>query len=112
MAQQCLAGIGLDVLVAESAEFALSLLSKEGPFDALVTDIMLPGLSGVQLAAAAHQTDPDLPVLYVTGHAGPLLGNHRPADVATILRKPYRPDDLRLGVAALLSDRTAQGSKR
>jgi CheY-like chemotaxis protein len=112
LGQASLTSIGLQVAAAESAEQALALLGRDGPFDALVTDIMLPGLSGVQLAAAAHQTDPDLPVLYVTGHAGPLLGNHRPADVATILRKPYRPDDLRLGVAALLSDRTAQGSKR
>jgi two-component system, cell cycle sensor histidine kinase and response regulator CckA len=112
LGRESLTSIGLQVAAAESAEQALAVLDREGPFDALVTDIMLPGLSGVQLAAAAHQSHPDLPVLYVTGHAGPLLGDHRPADGATILRKPYRPDDLRLGVAALLADRTAQGSKR
>jgi two-component system cell cycle sensor histidine kinase/response regulator CckA len=110
MGQQCLASIGLDVLVAESAEFALFLLNREGPFDALVTDIMLPGMSGVELSAAVRQIHPKMPVLFMTGYAGsPTTG--MPGPGANILRKPYRPDALRLRVAEMLQG-ALQGSKR
>jgi signal transduction histidine kinase/CheY-like chemotaxis protein len=111
MAQQCLAGIGLEVLVAESAEFALALLGKEGPFDALVTDIMLPGLSGVELAETVQRAHPKMPVLFMTGYAGSPTATGMPGPGANLLRKPYRPDALRLRVAALLQE-ALQGSKR
>jgi signal transduction histidine kinase len=111
MAQQCLTGIGLDVLVAESAECALTLLTEEGPCDALVTDIMLPGMSGVELADAVHRTHPRLPVLYMTAYAGSPSEARMPRSGANLLRKPYRPDALRLRVAELLQEEL-QGSKR
>jgi signal transduction histidine kinase/CheY-like chemotaxis protein len=111
MAQQCLAGVGLDVLVAESAEFALFLISKEGPFDALVTDIMLPGMSGVELADAVKRTHPKMPVLFMTGYAGSPTETGMPGAGANLLRKPYRPDALRLRVAEMLQE-ALQGSKR
>jgi signal transduction histidine kinase/CheY-like chemotaxis protein len=111
MGRQCLAGVGLDVVAAESAEMALEILSTMGPFDALVTDVMLPGMSGVQLAEATHDSQPDLPVLYMTGYSGrPQVGMPGPGD--RVLRKPYRPDALRLRVAELLHDTSLQGSKR
>jgi CheY-like chemotaxis protein len=110
MGQQCLASIGLDVLVAESAEFALFLFNREGPFDALVTDIMLPGMSGVELSGAVRKTHPKMPVLFMTGYAGsPTTG--MPGPGANMLRKPYRPDALRLRVAEMLQG-ALQGSKR
>jgi two-component system cell cycle sensor histidine kinase/response regulator CckA len=111
MGQQCLASMGLEVLVAESAEFALFLLSREGPFDALVTDIMLPGMSGVDLANAVQQMHPRMPVLYMTGYAGSPAARNMPGPGANILRKPYRPDALRLRVAEMLQG-ALQGSKR
>jgi signal transduction histidine kinase/CheY-like chemotaxis protein len=111
MAQQCLATVGLDVLVAESAEFALFLLNKEGPFDALVTDIMLPGMSGVELADAVQRAHPKMPVMFMTGYAGSPAASGMPGPDANLLRKPYRPDALRLRVAAMLQD-ALQGSKR
>jgi DNA-binding NtrC family response regulator len=111
MGQQCLASVGLDVLVAESAEFALFLLTNEGPFDALVTDIMLPGMSGVELAEGVRRLHPMMPVLYMTGYAGSPAAGGMPGRGANILRKPYRPDALRLRVAEILQE-ALQGSKR
>ena len=111
MAQQCLASVGLDVLAAESAELAESLLKKKGPFDALVTDIMLPGRSGVQLAESVKGRHPRMPVLFMTAYAGSPTATGMPGPDANILRKPYRPDALRLRVAELLRE-SLQGSKR
>jgi DNA-binding NtrC family response regulator len=111
MGQQCLASIGLDVVVAESAEFAQFLLTNEGPFDALVTDIMLPGMSGVELAGAVQRVHPMMPVLFMTGYAGSPTELGMPGPDANLLRKPYRPDALRLRVAHMLQE-ALQGSKR
>jgi CheY-like chemotaxis protein len=87
---------------AGSAESALEALGGPGTFDALVTDIILPGLSGLQLAAQATAQDPDLPVMYVTAYPGGANGATVPDDGRHVLRKPYRPDALRLKVAELL----------
>jgi CheY-like chemotaxis protein len=107
---ETLATAGLDVVAAESAETALSILAAEPAFDALVTDIALPGLTGVQLVRAVHLTHPDLRVLYVTGYAGAPDPDHTPAPGEAVLRKPYRPNLLRLRVAELLQQPETRGS--
>jgi PAS domain S-box-containing protein len=102
MAARTLTSIGLTVVSAASAELALEALDGTSPFDALVTDVILPGLSGVQLAALATAQVPDLPVMYVTAYPGGANGAIVPEDGHFILRKPYRPDTLRIKVAELL----------
>ncbi len=104
LGQESLATIGLDVVAAESAEKALTTLEQDGPFDALVTDIVLPGRSGVQLVDAAREAHPNLRVLYATGYSGPPDPTRTPAPGERVLRKPYRPDDLRFEVAELLQE--------
>ncbi len=103
--QETLAEVGLDVVAADSAEMALSILAGDPSFDALVTDIALPGLSGVQLTRAVRPTHPHLRVLYVTGYSGVPDPDHTPGPGEPVLRKPYRSDSLRLRVAELLEGR-------
>ena len=71
MGADALATTGLDVVVADSAEMALAILRSDAAFDALVTDIVLPGLTGVQLVEAVRRDHPGLRVLYMTGYSGP-----------------------------------------
>ncbi len=61
---------GYDVVTTATAGAALECLSR-GAFDALFSDIMMPGMSGLELLRAARQHDLDLPVVLVTG--GPTL---------------------------------------
>ncbi len=103
---------GLDVVAAESAETALSILAGDTSFDALVTDIALPGLTGVQLVRTVRLTHPDLRVLYVTGYAGVADPDHTPAPGEAVLRKPFRPNMLRLRVAELLQRPESRSSER
>ncbi len=100
--QETLATVGLHVVAADSAEMALSILGRDPGFDALVTDIALPGLTGVQLVRAVRPAHPDLKVLYVTGYSGVADQDHTPAPGEPVLRKPFRPDMLRFQVAELL----------
>jgi CheY-like chemotaxis protein len=102
IAEEALASIGLEVAAVSSAEVALMKLARSTlPFDVLVTDIRLPGLSGIELANGARVNQPDLPVLYMTGYSDARIPDPRDR----VLRKPYRPDSLRLRVAELLADR-------
>jgi signal transduction histidine kinase len=117
-AERALVGAGVDVVAVESAERALSMLAVDRSFDALVTDIMLPGLTGVQLAQAARRARPDLRVLYMTGYTGVPDASRTPAAGEPVLRKPYHPDELIQMVADLLGEPrvggppVVQGSKR
>jgi signal transduction histidine kinase/CheY-like chemotaxis protein len=112
MGRNCLESIGCEVVTVAAAEQALEILALEGRFDIMVTDIMLPGMSGVEMANAARETHADLPVLYMTGYSGGPNPAGVPASGSRTIQKPYRPDVLRLRVAELLADSVAQGSNR
>ena len=107
--QESLATVGLHVVAVDSAEEALSILGDDPAFDALVTDIALPGLTGVQLVRAVRPAHPDLKVLYVTGYSGVADPDHTPAPGEPVLRKPFRPDALRARVAELLQPGEGEG---
>jgi PAS domain S-box-containing protein len=74
-----------------SAEAALALLQQSDSYDLLLTDHMMPGLSGAQLAAQARTLRPSLPILIASGFAEleGLAGAQWPR-----LRKPYGLNDL------------------
>ena len=86
------------VRAAPSGEAALALLRQDGEFDLLLTDDMMPGMSGVELAARARGLHPSLPVLLASGFTelDSLVGVAWPR-----LRKPYGLDDLSAALALL-----------
>jgi PAS domain S-box-containing protein len=57
------------IYTATSGEAALHLLGREGRFDLLLTDYMMPGMTGVELASRARALDPDLPIVVASGFA-------------------------------------------
>lgn len=57
---------GYNVVVASSGELALTLLGTFS-ISLVLTDIMMPGMDGVQLAQAILKSRPELPVLFVSG---------------------------------------------
>jgi CheY-like chemotaxis protein len=90
-----LADLGFDVLEAGRAEDALHLLQEGAPVDLLVTDHLMPGMSGADLARKAQEMRPGLPVLVVSGYAeaeGLAAGLPR-------LVKPFRIAELSESVA-------------
>jgi len=59
---------GFTVTVASCGEQALDLVEKEA-FDALVLDVKMPGIDGIEVLRKVKQLRPHLPVLLLTGHA-------------------------------------------
>ncbi len=90
--------LGYEVVEACSAEQALCLVEEGLAPDLLVTDHLMPGLSGVDLARDLRSRRPDLPVLVVSGYAEMEgLTSDLPR-----LTKPFRTSELAASLAALL----------
>ena len=96
--------LGYQVLEAEDGNQALAIIHSEQHLDLLMSDIGLPGMSGQQLMAEAHQTRPNLPVLFASGYAAQdyKTGASPTAKVATIT-KPFSLDLLRTTVSNILA---------
>ena len=95
---------GVTCVEAYDADSALALMSGVGPaVDAVVTDVMMPGRSGPELATELRAIRPGLPVLYVSGHAGELMNAERArAEGAGFLGKPFARDELVAALVAVL----------
>ena len=74
----------------------------EPRIDLLLTDVVMPGLTGPQLALRLLATRPQLRVLYMSGYAGDTQ-ELRPAPGEELLRKPFDPEELVRRVAELLA---------
>jgi PAS domain S-box-containing protein len=94
--------LGCRVLEAADGPSGLRVLQTREPVDLLVTDIGLPGLNGRQLADAARERRPDLPVVLITGYAGTALVDWQLAPGMQVLRKPFALSELLARVGELL----------
>ncbi len=95
-----LVDLGHTVVEANSGIEALEILRSGQVVDLLLTDYAMPGMTGVELARAAHGMVPDLPVLLATGYAD--LPEGIVADLPR-LAKPYTQHQLAAATAKLLS---------
>jgi PAS domain S-box-containing protein len=93
-----LSDLGYAVVEASSAEEALRVLGQDQPIDVVVTDHLMPGMTGTELARKARETRPDLPFLLVSGYAE-LEGIDAQLPRLT---KPFRKDELAATLATLL----------
>jgi DNA-binding NtrC family response regulator len=62
-----LAAHGVRLLVAEGSEDALDLIAREH-IDVLFTDIVVPGLNGIELAKRAKAQQPDIKIMFMTAY--------------------------------------------
>jgi len=89
-----LAGAGYRVLTAGTGAEAYAIFTEKG-CDALLTDVIMPEMSGPRLAELVHERAPGLPVLYMSGYSNGLLGTTRVLDEEfPLLEKPFTADDL------------------
>jgi two-component system cell cycle sensor histidine kinase/response regulator CckA len=105
VASTVLTSLGLDVILAASGPEALE---KAGPatseIDLLITDLIMPGMTGRLLADRMTARIPDLDVIFMSGH---IDADRIPRDGETdhFIQKPFRVDDLRTMVRTLLDKR-------
>jgi len=92
-----LAELGYRVVEATSADEALSIIAREPAVDLLVTDHLMPGITGADLAREVQGRRPSLPVLIISGYADA----EGIAPDLPRLTKPFRQDELAAKIAAL-----------
>ncbi len=104
LCERSLRAQGYQVLAAASGSEAIELFSKSpDKIDILVTDLMMPNMSGRELADELRSKNPDLLVLYISGYSDDLSiqeGVHEGRD--TLLQKPFLPGDLARKVREVL----------
>lgn len=100
LAAEVFDGLGHHVIEASNGEAALTALDAHPEISVLFTDVVMPGMSGQQLADVAMRRRPDLLVVMTSGYVkGPPI-----VDMAFV-KKPWRLGDLQRTVRDLLDDR-------
>lgn len=95
---------GYRILEAGNAEEAMALAAEPARrIDLLLTDVIMPGLTGPALHQALHATRPDLPVVFMSGYAGDAARRHgTPVSAGILLEKPFSTARLLEAIATAL----------
>jgi CheY-like chemotaxis protein len=101
-AEQLLVELGHQVRRVRSGLQALRLAGQER-FDAVFTDVVMPGMSGLELANRLAETHPDLPVILTTGYSDEIATSG--AGGRPVVLKPYRPETLAAAIDQVLVER-------
>ncbi|WP_156414203.1 response regulator [Bordetella sp. N] len=88
--KEIFAELGFQVMGVGSGDEATALLESDAPIDLVVTDVYMPGVTGLDVFQAARKRDPHLPVLYITGFIPPPLQEIlAKASRTLVLQKPF-----------------------
>jgi CheY-like chemotaxis protein len=102
---------GFTVLAAAGGPEALALAERhDGEIDLLVTDVVMPKMSGQELAEHLARSRGEIPVLFMTGYSLEAVANHgvlRPG--ARLIHKPFAPQDLARAASELLGATVSGG---
>ena len=87
-----LEAVGYKVLTASTGIEALEILARENTVHLIMTDVVMPGMSGFELAEQATEKYPELIVLLVSGYTGKtvLANDSQKRFVEHMLSKPYK----------------------
>jgi CheY-like chemotaxis protein len=106
LASKLLASLGYTTLVASSGEEAVELAAHVAqPIDLVLTDMVMPGMGGLQVAAALSEMLPAVPVIYMSGFSAELgMGQRTLAEGMAFLQKPFTISTLAHAVRQALDE--------
>lgn len=93
LAEVLLCAHGFEALVAYSGTDALALLAAHPDIDAVVSDVMMPGMNGLDLAEQINERYPKVKVVLASGYMAPAMFQDRPL-TQLFIAKPYRMEQL------------------
>ena len=90
-----LEGAGYQVLVSKDVDEAIQIaMQHKGPLDLLLTDVVMPKMSGPQLAEHLRPFYPQMKVLYMSGYPEPSQPNSALASEVDYIQKPFTKQQL------------------
>jgi signal transduction histidine kinase len=90
LGEEMLAVLGYEPVGFDNSRLALAAFRADPQrFDLVLTDEVMPDMTGTELAGAMHQLRPDLPIVLMTGHIGHAENDRaRPAGIREVIKKP------------------------
>ncbi len=106
LTRRILEDFGFGVLEARNGSEALSHLDAGSPrIDAVVSDVVMPGMGGRELVGRLRLRRPDLPVLFLSGYTGDEVSDEVRGQLhQAFLQKPFSPDALAAALEELLAE--------
>jgi PAS domain S-box-containing protein len=102
LVQRLIAPAGYDITIATDALTAVAQVAAGAQPDLLITDVVMPSMTGPELAAALRMHQPDLPVLYMSGYTAASLGPQLHLDANSMLvEKPFNRSTLLSAIRSL-----------
>lgn len=101
---QALSELGYPVREAANGAGALAALGAERP-ELVILDFVMPDMDGTDVARAIADVDPDLPVIFSTGHAALRALRNAAGEEVSVLEKPFTLDELDALLSAHLAER-------
>ncbi len=102
-----LESLGYKVLSSGNGEEALLMLqSNLRSIDLLITDIIMPGIGGAQLAKTAQDLGSEIPVIYISGYTDRALDRSTIGEGSAFLQKPFRLGSLAVKIREILGDQS------
>jgi PAS domain S-box-containing protein len=103
--ERALKRVGYRVVVACTGDEALDVAAAQGPFELLITDVVMPGMSGWEVGKRLGARYPKLRILYISGYTEDALAHGGELDPGLrFLQKPFGPSDLLERVRRILDE--------
>ncbi len=103
LAGRILANAGYTILEAASGESAAQIASQQQVIDLMITDIVMPGMKGMELAELLGESRPDMPVLFMSGYTDDPTIHLGVSDGLPFISKPFQPEELLKKVSELMT---------
>jgi two-component system cell cycle sensor histidine kinase/response regulator CckA len=112
LVREMLHRLGYKILQASGGAEAIRLfVQHQGSIDLLLTDVIMPQMSGRELAEHLKALRPSLKVLYISGYTDDMLAHHGVLESNVfLLQKPFAPDELAIKLRELLDASTTRGA--
>ena len=99
-----LVDLGYSVLSARSGEEALTICRSEGTsLHVLLVDVVMPDMSGPEVAVKAREIVPGLKYIFMSGYPGNVLEDHGVGAAETYLVKPFRGTEIQTAISRVLA---------
>lgn len=104
MIKRALHELGYPAVEAQDGKTALAMMAEEKP-DLVILDYMMPGMDGAEVAREIAAIDPELPIIFSTGHGALRALRNAAGENISILEKPFALSELDELIETTLAER-------
>ncbi len=103
VAERALSRAGYTVTTASDGEEGLAAIANGGPFDLVLSDVVMPGMDGPTMVKALRKAHPDMPILFMSGYAEEQLRKEIDIDNMHFIAKPFSVQQIGEKVGGVLA---------